>query len=246
MYVGSNFCGYQVQKDKITVQGCLCDAARAVYGCECDVTGCSRTDSGVHANEFYAALCARDKRDIISMVPLERVPMALNSHLPGGVSVVSASAVPDDFHPRYDAEYKEYIYKIWNAPERNPFLSGFAYHYPIRLPDGSVERMNDAAARLVGEHDFAAFMAKGSSVVSTVRNVRYCTVTREGELITIKIAADGFLYNMVRIIAGTLLEAAKGNISPDDIDDIIASKDRNRAGATAPACGLYLNRVVYK
>ena len=245
MYVGSDFCGYQVQKDALTVQGCLCDAARAVYGCDCDITGCSRTDSGVHANEFFATLTAKDGHDISSAIPLERVTLALGAHLPDGISVAGASLVDDEFHARYDVKYKEYVYKIWNAPEKNPFLCGFAYHYPIHLSDNYIERMNKAASYIVGEHDFASFMAQGSSVASTVRDVKYCDVMCEGNLITVKIAANGFLYNMVRIIAGTLLDVAKGSISPEDIPDIIASKDRKKAGPTAPACGLYLNRVVY-
>ena len=245
MYVGRDFCGYQVQKDKVTVQGCLCDAARAVYGCECDITGYSRTDSGVHANEFFATLTAKDGHDISGSIPPERITLALGAHLPDGISVVGASLVDDSFHARYDVCYKEYVYKIWNAPEKNPFLSGFAYHYPIRLAENCVDRMNEAAKRIVGEHDFASFMAQGSSVATTVREVKYCEVSSEGELIIIKIAANGFLYNMVRIIAGTLLEVAKGAVSPDEIEEIIESKDRKNAGATAPACGLYLNKVVY-
>ncbi len=246
MYVGTDFCGYQVQKDAVTVQGCLCEAARIVYGCDCDVTGCSRTDSGVHANEFFATLTAKDGHDVSSSIPLDKVPIALSSNLPSGISVVKALSVCDDFHARYDVVYKEYIYKIWNAPVRDPFLEGRAYHYPLKLVDDHIERMNSAAAFFVGEHDFSSFMAQGSNVASTIRDVKYCNVVRDNDLITVKIAANGFLYNMVRIIAGTLLDVGKGKTAPEDIPAIIESKDRSMAGATAPACGLYLNRVVYK
>lgn len=244
-YVGTDFCGYQVQPDKLTVQGCLCDAARKIYGCECDITGCSRTDSGVHANEFFATLCAKDGKDIFGAIPLEKVPIAMSSNLPASISVIGATAVADDFHPRYDVKYKEYVYKIWNSPVRNPFLEGFVYHYPLSLLDGACNSMEQAAMHFVGEHDFASFMAQGSKIVTTVRNVKYVRVVQEGNLICFYVAADGFLYNMVRIMAGTLLEVAKGKISPDEITKIIEAKDRNAAGPTAPACGLYLNKVVY-
>lgn len=245
-YVGTDFCGYQVQKDAVTVQGCLCDAARVVYGCDCDITGCSRTDSGVHANEFFATLTAKDGRDISSVIPLDKIPIAMSANLPASVCVVRASLVDDEFHPRYDVKYKEYVYKIWTSPIRDPFLCGFAYHYPIKLADDHIARMNAAAKFLAGEHDFSSFMAQGSNVASTVRDVKYCEISKDGELITLKVAANGFLYNMVRIITGTLLDVAKGKTEPEDIVSIIESKDRKKAGPTAPAHGLYLNRVIYE
>ena len=245
-YVGTGFCGYQVQKDKITVQGCLCEAARAVFGCECDITGCSRTDSGVHANEFFATLTARDGRDIASAIPLDKLPIALSSHLPNGVSVTEAGLVDKGFHARYDVLYKEYIYKVWNAPIKNPFLEGFAYHLPHALKADAIERMNEAAALFLGEHDFASFMAQGSNVASTVRNIKYFNVTKDGPLLTFSVAADGFLYNMVRIMVGTLLDVGRGKTEPCEISKMIEAADRRASGPTAPACGLYLNRVVYK
>lgn len=246
MYVGTDFSGYQVQNDKRTVQKCLCDAVNLIFGRECNVTGCSRTDKGVHANEFYATVSACDGTELDKIIPLYKIPLAMCANLPNDISVTEAFAVSDDFHARYDVEYKEYIYKIWNSPERNPFLENFAYHFPIKLSDDGIKNMQEAAKHFEGEHDFEAFMAKGSDVTSTVRNVKYCRIEKEGNLITLSIAADGFLYNMVRIIAGTLLFAGQGKILPCEIDDIILKKDRSRAGFTAPACGLYLNKVVYK
>ena len=150
--------------------------------------------------------------------------------------------VPDDFHPRYDARGKRYVYRIWNHPARNPFWEGRAYHYGRRL---DVDAMNAAAAALVGQHDFAAFCAAGSSVEDTVRCVSACGVTRRGDLVEIRVQADGFLYNMVRIIVGTLLEVESGRIDPQTIPAILQSGDRTRAGATAPAHGLYLEQVFY-
>ena len=169
----------------------------------------------------------------------------MSSHLPSSVAVADAIAVADDFHPRYDVKYKEYVYKIWSSPIRDPFLCGFAYHYPLALADDALDRMERAAMNFVGEHDFASFMAQGSKIVTTVRNVKYSRVVQNGNLICFYVAADGFLYNMVRIMAGTLLEVGKGKISPDEIPGIIEAKNRNAAGPTAPACGLYLNKVVY-
>ncbi|NLK39526.1 MAG: tRNA pseudouridine(38-40) synthase TruA [Clostridiales bacterium] len=244
-FIGTAYCGFQVQKNGVSVQSVLCNAAQALYCTPCDITGCSRTDSGVHANAFYATLRPHDETNIPA-IPVERVARAMNVFLPKDIAVMDSMAVGDDFHPRYDAEYKEYLYKIWNRSERDPFLYKLAAHYPFKIDDNRLKDMNKAAQYLVGRQDFRAYMAEGSSVLSTTRTVKYCNVERAGDLVTIRIAADGFLYNMVRIIAGTLLDVSRGKISPEAIPLITESKDRKKAGFTAPACGLYLNRVVYK
>lgn len=244
-YLGTDFCGYQVQKDKRTVQGVLCEAARELFGFDCDVTGCSRTDSGVHANMFCCTVTKKGESLIDTEILLDRIPKAINAHLPVDVSVSRAEWVSDEFHPRYDVKYKEYVYKISNAKERDPFLEGRALYVAKTITQEDVEKMNLAAQYFVGEHDFSAFMAQGSTVQSTVRNVKYAEVAKEGDVITFKVAADGFLYNMVRIMTGTLLYVAQGKIEPCDIEKIILSRDRSLAGMTAPAHGLYLNRVVY-
>ena len=244
-YLGTDFCGYQVQNNARTVQGELNAAAKALFGTECDITGCSRTDSGVHANCFCATVTERGLGGLETRIDVSRIPMAMNAHLPSDISVLSAKFVEDDFHPRYDVQYKEYVYRICNTPVRNPFEEGRAWHIPFVYDEETVARMNEAANAFVGEHDFSAFMASGSSVESTVRHVKYARVERVGDLINFTVAADGFLYNMVRIMTGTLVAVAQNRIKPCEIGAIIASKDRKNAGQTAPAEGLYLNRVVY-
>ncbi len=159
--------------------------------------------------------------------------------------MISAEWVSDTFHPRYDVKYKEYVYKIHASDVRDPFLVGRAMSYKHPIGDEVLCRMQEAALDFCGEHDFSAFMAAGSKVQSTVRRVEYARLKREGDLITFTVAADGFLYNMVRIMVGTLIDVAEGRIAPDAIPAILASRDRSLAGPTAPPSGLYLNRVVY-
>lgn len=235
-YDGSHYHGWQVQPNGVTIQQRLQDAVERVTGVRSGITGCSRTDAGVHARMFCCAL----KTD--SAIPPERVPAALNAHLPRDIAVYDCRLVSEDFHPRYDALGKRYVYRIWNHPARDPFWEGRAYHFGRRLRE---DVMATAAADIVGRHDFAAFCAAGSSVEDTVRTVRACTVRRQGDLIEITVEADGFLYNMVRIIVGTLLEVESGKLPRDGIPAIIDSRDRSKAGATAPACGLYLEEVFY-
>ena len=244
-YLGTNFSGYQVQPDKRTVQGELNDAAKALFGFDCDVTGCSRTDTGVHAKTFCAALTRKGCKSIETSIDISRIPAAMNAHLPDDISVRSAALADDDFHPRYDVKYKEYVYRIYNAPTRDPLESGRSWHIPYPIDSEALDKMNRAASLFVGKYDFSAFMASGSSVESTVRNVVDAKVERIGDVIEFTVSADGFLYNMVRIMTGTLVSVAQGKISPDDISKIIASKNRKYAGMTAPAHGLYLNKVVY-
>ena len=245
-YLGKDFCGYQVQPKKRTVQGELNRASFELFGFECDVTGCSRTDSGVHANTFCACITKKGESSLDTHIDIRKIPNALNAHLPCDISVRSAELVNDDFHPRYDVKYKEYIYRICNTAVRDPFEEGRAWHIPSPImTDGDIERMNAAAAHFCGIHDFSAFMASGSAVESTVRNIKYAKVEKLGDTVIFTVAADGFLYNMVRILTGTLISVAREKISPDDIPKIIESRDRTKAGVTAPADGLYLNRVEY-
>ena len=244
-YLGTAFCGYQIQKDKRTVQGELNRAARELFGFECDVTGCSRTDSGVHANDFCAAVTKKGESYLPTDIEISKIPRAITAHLPLDISVRSAEWVEDSFHPRYDVKYKEYVYRIYNGAVRDPFFEGRSFYVPRAIGGEALERMQRAAANYVGKHDFSAFMAQGSSVSTTVREVFYAEVEKIGDEIIFRVAADGFLNNMVRIMAGTLISVAEGRIEPDAIGDIIESKSRDRAGMTAAACGLYLNKVVY-
>ena len=165
--------------------------------------------------------------------------------LPSDIAVFSAEAVDDSFHPRYDVKYKEYEYKILNRQVRDPFLEGRVWHCPKLIDGDGLENMKKAAAMLVGKKDFSSFMAADSTVKDTVREVYAAEVKREGDLIIFKVSADGFLYNMVRIFTGTLIDVAYGKIAVEDIPSIIDAHDRRQAGCTAPPEGLYLNRVVY-
>ena len=239
-YVGTDFSGFQVQPDRRTVQGELCLAFYNLFGAQTKVTGCSRTDAGVHAREFcITAECPE------ATVPPEKLPLAISKFLPRDLSLYYAEECSEDFHPRYNSQGKEYLYRIKNQRVSDPFDYGRAWFLPQQIDASAMERMKKAAERIVGEHDFKCFMADGSDVEDTVRNVYYLDLVKAGNDLEIRIAANGFLYNMVRIIVGTLVDIAYGRISPEDIDDVITSKDRSRAGMTAPPDGLYLNKVLY-
>ena len=244
-FLGTDYCGYQVQNNGATIQGTFNEVSAKLFGHECDIVGCSRTDSGVHANAFYLTVSKKGENDLESSVPLQRVPVAYNSLLPDDISVLEAFFVPSDFHARYGVKYKEYIYKIWNGTVKNPFDSDRAYKSPYYIDGERLERMKEYASKFVGTKDFASFMASGSKIVDTVRTVKYAEVYVEGDYVVFKVAADGFLYNMVRIMVGTLLDNARVMNPTSVIDGIIESRDRSRAGSTAPACGLYLNKVEY-
>ena len=244
-YDGTAYSGYQVQPNAPTVQNELNKAVADLFGVPCDVTGCSRTDAGVHALEFCATVQEHGSDSLNTAIPIERIPQALNVRLPDDISVYFAEFVPDDFHARYSVLSKTYEYHILNSQYRDPFLTHRAYHLPAYIDDDALARMQSAADKLIGKHDFSSFMAAGSKITDTVRTVYSCTVRREREMIVIRISADGFLYNMVRIICGTLVEVAKDNISVDDIDVIISACDRRKAGPTLPPHGLYLAEVKY-
>ena len=239
-YDGANYSGWQVQKNAPTIQKKLQDAVESVYGRRYSVTGCSRTDSGVHAKDYCCTLEIDDNCSV--SIPVEKVPLVLNRFLPDDISVFGSQIVSDEFHPRYDVIYKEYEYIILNSDIKDPFLNNKAFLYSKKL---DVSIMDMAAKMFVGTHDFQGFMSSGSSVVDTVRTIKYFSVKREGDIVKLNVAADGFLYNMVRILVGTLIEISEGKIKLDDLDEIIRSKDRGRAGFTAPPYGLYLNKVVY-
>ena len=239
-YLGTHFHGFQVQPELRTVQGELCTALESALGYPVRVTGCSRTDAGVHANEF----CLTVECDGAT-VPPEKLPIAVSRFLPDDLSLFYAESCDESFHPRYDVTEKEYLYRIVNTRIFDPFLVGRVWFVPRYIDDMGLLRMRNAAQVFIGKHDFSAFMSEGSDVSDTVRSVTSLTVERIGDEIDIRIRADGFLYNMVRIIVGTLIECAHGRFSPEEMPDIIASLDRQRAGRTAPPEGLYLNKIIY-
>ncbi len=244
-YLGTRYCGYQVQPNGVSIQQKLNEAAESTFGFACDVVGCSRTDSGVHANEFCATVAKKGSPDLPTSIPAERIPFAMSANLPEDIAVLEAKWVDDGFHARYDVVEKEYIYRFYNRPMRSPFEEGRSAHIPKHLDDEAIRSMNAAAGTLLGTQDFAAYMAQGSKIVDTVRTVTRAEVFREGDTVIFRVAANGFLYNMVRILAGTLLMVGQGKLTADGVKRITASRDRAQAGATMPACGLYLNRVRY-
>ena len=239
-YLGTAFHGFQVQPGLRTVQGELNNALNQAFGLPCKVTGCSRTDAGVHANEFCLTVECEG-----GTIPADKLPIAVARFLPTDLSLYYAEECDNSFHPRYDVREKEYLYRIINRPIYDPFEFGRAWFLSRPISDEGLMRMQSAAKYFIGKHDFSGFMSEGSDVEDTVRTVNALSVERNGDLVEIRISADGFLYNMVRIIVGTLTEVAFGRISPDSIENIINSCDRSKAGMTAPADGLFLNKVVY-
>ena len=241
-YLGENFYGFQYQPGRRTVQGELNRVAKSVFGGVCRVTGCSRTDRGVSARDFCVTI---EPPEGGNRIPAKRLPLAALPFLPRDLVFLSARPVPDSFHPRYDVKTKEYRYTIRTCPIPDPFLFGQVWEYPVALPKNALPRMRAAAAHFLGKHDFAAFMAQGSDVKDTERTIFGIKVLKKGKLITVSVVGDGFLYNMVRIIAGTLLDVGAGKLEPDDIPHIIRSKERRLAGQTAPPEGLCLWKVSY-
>ncbi len=235
-FVGTNYCGSQVQPNGVTVMQRLQDAIEAVFGARLPIKCCSRTDSGVHANMFCVSLVAE------KTLPCASVVRALNANLPYDMAVYDCREVPPAFHARYDAQGKEYVYKIDNGAVRNPFYHGLSYHY--RRPIDA-RALDSLCGGFVGTQDFRALCAAHSGVKDTVRTVRECEVTRDGELVVFRVRGDGFLYNMVRIMVGTLIRTDETGGCEGNIREIIRSCDRTRAGFTAPAHGLYLNKVYY-
>ncbi len=241
-YIGTAYCGFQCQKNGTAIQNVLTAAAEKVFGCPTMITGCSRTDSGVHALGFCAT--AEPKNEVA--IPAEKLHRAFAAYLPDDIAVVAAAEVADDFHPRYSAKGKRYVYRICDARAEDPFEKQRSMR-SNPVSDEALSRMQAAAAHFVGRHDFCTFMAKGSKIVDTVRCVTESRVYREeGGCIVFSVAADGFLYNMVRIMVGTLLEVGKGKLAPEDIPAVIDSRDRGKAGTTAPPYGLYLKEVFYE
>lgn len=236
-YDGKAFHGWQIQKNALAVQEVFQKALYNIIGGYADIKGCSRTDSGVHANMYCISLKTEHP------IPEERLKAALNRHLPMEVAVYDCRQVEEDFHARYSCKSKQYIYKIWNSEVRNPFLNGYALHYRYKIDE---KQLHKAAQAFVGKHDFTSFCTLDKREKGDfVRDVKMFSVERDKDLVTMTVEADGFLYNMVRIMVGTLLRVQQGKIPEDGIGEIIEKKDRKFAGPTAPACGLYLNRVNY-
>ncbi len=235
-YNGTAYHGWQIQDNADTVQGQLESAIEQIFCERISVNGCSRTDAGVHANEF----CCNFRTE--KAFTCEIVVRALNAKLPLDIVVLRCEEVPLDFHARFDTKSKEYIYKIWNSDVRNPFLLDTVFQYKYKLDEAKLDK---AAKDFVGTYDFSAFCASGSSVQDTVRTIKSASVTRDGDMVVFRVEGDGFLYNMVRIMVGTLIYINEGKIGENEIKNIILSGDRKRAGKTVSPEGLYLNKVNY-
>ena len=236
-YDGTNYNGWQVQPNGITIEEVLNRELSRLLGEEIAVMGASRTDSGVHSLGNVAVF------DTETRMPADKIAFALNQSLPEDIVVQGSCEVPPDWHPRYQASRKTYEYRILNRTFRMPTrrLDTYFYHYPL-----DVDRMQQAAAYLVGEHDFRSFCAIGAQVKTTVRTLYACDVTKVDDIITIRVTGNGFLYNMVRIIAGTLIQVGGGGLAPEQMPEILAAHDRMAAGPTAPAHGLTMIGIVYE
>ena len=238
-FSGSAYCGFQVQKNALSVQYVMQDALAHLYGSRLPVQGCSRTDAGVHALDFK--LTFSDPGIAARMQPTQII-QALNALLPTDIAVLECKIVPVSFHVRYDVKQKTYEYLIWNAPIRNVFWTNGAWH--IR-PQLDVNAMQIGAQALVGTHDFSSFTATALKKENKTRTISAAEVQRQENWVRFTVSGDGFLYHMVRIMAGTLVEIGFGRREAGDIADILSACDRRMAGRTAPACGLYLKKVYY-
>ena len=237
MYNGTAYHGWQVQKNAVTVCETLQKALKQITGENVHLTGCGRTDAGVHAEHYIANFRTE------SRIPLERLPFAINTHTPEDIAVKEALEVAEDFNAIGSCIKKEYIYKIKNSRIRDPFLQNRVCFYPSRL---DFDRMKRAAQAFVGTHDFRAVRSVGTETRTTVRTVYWCDVTQEDDIITLAVCADGFLYNMVRAIVGTCVYASHGKLEPEEIPHLLEIGDRRLTGPTMPPQGLYMNRIWYE
>lgn len=235
-YDGSYYHGWQIQKNAVTVQEVFQKALEKVLCENTDIKGCSRTDSGVHANMY----CVSFKTE--KSIPCENMVRALNTYLPKNIAVTSCKEVSDDFHARYSVKSKRYVYRIYNGKIRNPFLEKYAFQYRYPIDE---KYLNNEAQAFLGTHDFSGFCSANSDVEDTVRTVYSFSVERSGDDVFFTVEADGFLYNMVRIMIGTLLFISEGKIKSGELSSVIDSKKRSVAGKTAPPQGLYLDFVNY-
>ena len=235
-YDGTAYHGWQRQNNAVAVCDVVESAIEKIFKHKIEITGCSRTDAGVHAIDYVCNF----KSDHI--IPLDRLPLAINTKLPEDIRIKSAEVVDENFNSRFSAKSKTYIYKTYCSKILNPFYRNYAYHFPYEI---NMENIKKATSYFEGTHDFAGFMTQGSSQKTTVRTVNYLKAREVGDVIEFEINANAYLYNMVRIISGTLLYVGNGKINAEDIPEVIKSCDRRRAGITAEPQGLYLKEILY-
>lgn len=236
-YDGKEYKGWQKQPNRLNIQGEIENAIKTVTGESVDLIGSGRTDAGVSALAQVANFKTNSK------IEIEKIPYALNSQLKKSIRIHSAEEVDESFHSRYGCKRKTYQYVINNTEQGTAIFRNMQYHFPIMLDE---DKMNEAVKCLIGEHDFKSFKASGTSSKSSVRIIFDAKVWRDGNLIIIQLTGNGFLYNMIRIIAGTLVDVGINKIEPYKVKDILEAKDRSKAGKTLPACGLCLISVEYE
>jgi tRNA pseudouridine38-40 synthase len=236
MFDGARYHGWQVQKSETTVAGTLETALSRICQHPVKVNGCGRTDAGVHAERY----CFNFRTS--SSIPPDRLPLAVNSLLPPDIAVQDAIYSHDNFDANLSCIKKEYTYRIYNSRIRDPFYSSRAYFYPQKLDIGA---MREAAGHFIGTHDFAAVRSTGTETKTTIRTVHSYEIEDMGRIIELRVCANGFLYNMARAMAGTLIYVSEGKILPDDLPRLLEQKDRRLTGPTVPAAGLYMTRLWY-
>lgn len=236
-YDGTNYHGWQIQPNAVTIESELNKCLSKLLQEDIQVIGASRTDSGVHALGNVAVF------DTVHPMPAEKISYALNTLLPEDIRIQKSEEVAKDWHPRHVVSRKTYEYRIFSSTF--PMPVGRQYHY-FTYHELDIEKMQKAAKYLVGEHDFKSFCQTGAVVETTVRRIISLEVTKENSMIILRVCGNGFLYNMVRIIAGTLMEVGLGRMEPDKLKEILEAKDRSAAGPTAPACGLTLCGYEYE
>ena len=235
-YRGTAYHGYQIQKNAVGIQNIIEEKLSRITNAPVKINGCSRTDTGVHANEY----CFSFQTEHI--IPCYNLIRALNCSLPNDISVHSCEDVSLDFHARFDCIAKEYKYLVLSRPTRDPFWTDMALHY---IPPIDIDLINRSAQDLIGTHDFTSFCGVANLKDNPIRTIEYIYASQDESLVKFLVKGDGFLYNMVRIIVGTLLYINEGRIAHDAIPQILDGKNRNLAGKTASPYGLYLNKVFY-
>ncbi len=235
-YDGTNYHGFQSQTNGVAVQDVVNDAISDLFGKPAKTIGASRTDAGVHAEGNVAVF------DIETRIAPSKIAFALNARLPEDIRITKSAQVPDDWHPRYQKTVKTYSYHILNRTHPDPLTRHLEMHVYYPLDE---KKMDQAAKYLIGEHDFQSFCSAGNSTATTIRTIYEAGVRRDGDRIVFTVTGNGFLYNMVRIIAGTLLEIGQGMYPPERMTEIIAARDRKTAGPTAIAKGLVLEKIEY-
>lgn len=235
-YRGTAYHGFQRQENAVGIQNIIEEKLSRLTNAEVKINGCSRTDTGVHANEYCFSFETEHR------IPCGNIVRGMNSLLPDDIAVLSCEDADAGFHARYSCKGKEYCYLILNRRSKDPFLADLALHYPYAL---NIPLMEKAAEDYLGTHDFTSFCGTANQKENSVRTIEYFRIEKDENLVKFIVKGDGFLYNMVRIMAGTLIFINEGKLAPDCVPGILAARDRNLAGKTAPAHGLYLNKVYY-